>query len=153
MKKIIYPLTCLLVLLSSCNTSSIYNSDTTFTDNQWFKKSSTTFEFTIEDESKLYDLSCILSHVYDYQFDSIPLEFKISKPDGTIETIAMDYLIKDESGKELGDCAGDICDLQQKLLSKVKLTKGTYSITITHTFEYDYLPNIIRVGIDVSTTK
>ena len=59
----------------------------------------------------------------------------------------------DENGKELGDCAGDICDLKHLLVSKAKLLKGEHQITVTHSFHFDYLPNIIHIGLDVGKSK
>lgn len=143
----------LFLMMTSCNNSSVYNEGYDFPKNQWEKKSSNTFVFTIDDDASLYDVTFILSHVYDYQFPSAPLSFKWSKPDGTSEIIPVDFKFKDENGKELGDCSGDICDLKHLLASKAKLLKGEHQITVTHSFHFDYLPNIIHIGLDVSKAK
>lgn len=143
----------LLLIVASCTNSSIYSEDKNFPDNQWHKNNASTFEFNIDDDTKPYDVIFSLSHVYGYQFDSIPLSFKWVQPDGTSETIPLDLKIKDEKGNELGDCVGDICDLQHPLFSQKKFTKGKHRIIASHSFEYDYLPNIIHIGINVNSSK
>lgn len=143
----------LLFTMVSCNTNSIYNQSESFTNNQWPKSSSNAFVFNVEDDTKLYDITFSLSHVYDYQFKSAPLSFKWIKPDGTSEIIPLEFQFKDENGKELGDCSGDICDVTHLLLSKTKLPKGENQIIVMHSFQFDYLPNIIQIGIDVSSAK
>ena len=143
----------LLVLVASCNTSSVYKKDYEFDKNQWQKSDAKTFDFTIDDDAKLYDITFSLSHVFDYQFASIPLSFKWIKPDGTSDVISIDLKMKDENGKELGECAIDVCDLKHIIDSKVKLQKGKHQIIVSHTFDYDYLPNIIHIGLEVIKLK
>lgn len=143
----------LFMIITSCNNASVYNEGYDFPKNQWQKESSNTFVFSIDDDVSLYDVTFNLSHVYDYQFASVPLTFKWKKPDGTSEVIPVDFKFKDENGKDLGDCSGDICDLIHSLASKTKLLKGEHQITISHSFNFDYLPNIIHIGLDVSKTK
>ncbi len=143
----------LFLIIVSCNNSSVYNEGHEFPKNQWQKKDPKTFDFTIEDDALLYDVNFLLSYVYDYQFASAPLSFKWTKPDGTSEVIPVDFKFKDENGKELGDCAGDICDLKHTLISKTLLQKGEHQITVSHSFHFDYLPNIIHIGLDVSKAK
>lgn len=143
----------LFLMMISCGNSSVYNEGHDFPKNQWPKKSTNSFVFTIDDEASLYDVTFNLSHVYDYQFASAPLLFKWIKPDGSSENIRVDFKFKDKNGKELGDCAGDICDLKHTLTSQTKLLKGEHQITVTHSFNFDYLPNIIHIGLDVSKAK
>jgi gliding motility-associated lipoprotein GldH len=146
-------LSCLLLLLISCDSSSVYKETFDFSKNQWYKKDAKSFEFEIKDDTKFYDIDFIVSHVYDYQFKSIPITFSITKPDGTNETKPIDFILKDENGKEIGDCAGDYCDLKQNIFSKTKLQKGKYKVIVSNTFHFDYLPNIILIGLDVSVAK
>jgi gliding motility-associated lipoprotein GldH len=142
-----------LLLLTACETSSIFNKKVDFTKNQWPKSTTNAFVFEVTDDSKNYDVTFLLRHVFDYQFDSIPLSFTWIKPDGSQEIIPISLAIKDKNGKELGECAGDICDLKKAILSNIKLPKGTNEIIVQHSFNYAYLPNIIQIGLDVSNTN
>lgn len=143
-----------IFLLLSCNSSSVYSKfDLLPESKQWKQSDVKTFEFTIDNEAQLYDIVFKFSHVYDYQFASVPIDFTIENPAGEKEKITIDLKIKDASGKELGDCSGDICDLSLAIKNKAKLQKGKYSITIKNNFKGIYLPNVIGLGLDVDKTK
>ncbi len=141
-------------MLLSCNSSSVYSKfDSLSESNQWKQSDVKIYEFTIDDEAQLYDVVFKFSHVYDYQFASVPIDFTIENPAGEKEKISIDLKIKDASGKELGDCSGDICDLSLTIKNKAKLQKGKYSIAIKNNFKGIYLPNVIGLGLDVDKTK
>jgi gliding motility-associated lipoprotein GldH len=151
--KTIYFFLVILVFVS-CDTSSVYSKrDTDFKNNQWQKTDSRTYDFTIADDTKLYDIEFNFGHVYDYQFDAVPITIKMVNPSGEVETIPFNLQLKDKKGKDLGDCSGDICDVKKVVKEKVKLTKGKYKIMISHTFKHTYLPNILSVGIDVNVVE
>lgn len=143
----------LLLFTVSCNNSSVYNESHDFENNQWKKNDPKTFEFTLDQDNQAYDIVFKLSHVYGYQFESVPLTFRWIQPDGTVKEIPVDFRMKDKSGQELGDCSGDICDLSYQLSGNVVLPKGKHQIVAAHSFQFDYLPNIIHIALDVSKAK
>ena len=144
----------LFTLLFSCSKQSQFSQFDTFgEENRWQKTDAKTFEFDVTDDAQLYNLVFRFSHVYGYQFPSVPLNIAIESPDGKKEELNIDLPIKDDSGKDLGECAGDICDLNYKIKEKTKLQKGEYKITISHSFEGPYLPNVIGIGLNVESVK
>ncbi|MES2746883.1 MAG: hypothetical protein V4648_00800 [Bacteroidota bacterium] len=144
----------LFFLIVSCNKLEVYNQfDDGFDENRWQQKDAKTYEFSIDDESKLYNITFRFSHVYDYQFNSIPMHFTIINPSGEEVKKEIDLQIKDASGKELAECSGDFCDLNYKVEEKVKLQKGTYKVIVSHSFEGPYLPNVLGVGLKVEEDK
>jgi gliding motility-associated lipoprotein GldH len=154
----IIPLLCVLSVLSflfvSCNKSEVYNKfDDGFTENRWQKNDVRTYEFTIDDTTKLYNITFRFSHVYDYQFNSVPIHFTIVNPQGEEQKKRIDLQIKDAAGKELAECSVDFCDLNYMLQQKVQLQKGTYKIIVSHSFEGPYLPNILGIGLKVEEDK
>ncbi len=154
MKKNIFTLFGLFFLIVSCNKSEVYSKfDDGFPENRWQEKDAKTYDFTIDDDSKLYNITFRFSHVYDYQFNSIPVNFTIVNPNGETEKKQIDLKIKDASGKELAECSGDFCDLNYKLEENSKLLKGNYKIIVSHSFEGPYLPNVLGVGLKVETVK
>lgn len=154
MKKNIFTLFGLFFLIVSCNKSEVYSKfDDGFPENRWQEKEAKTYDFTIDDDSKLYNITFRFSHVYDYQFNSIPIHFTIVNPKGETEKKQIDLQIKDASGKELAECSGDFCDLNYKLEENIKLLKGNYKIIVSHSFEGPYLPNVLGVGLKVETVK
>ena len=144
----------LFTILISCSKQNQFSQFDTFgEENRWQKSDAKTFEFDITDDAQLYNLVFRFSHVYGYQFASIPLNVVIESPDGKKEELKIDVSIKDDSGKDLGECAGDICDLNYKIEEKIKLQKGNYKITFSHSFEGPYLPNVIGIGLNVESVK
>ncbi|MGL2965212.1 hypothetical protein [Flavobacterium sp. XGLA_31] len=142
-------------LFLSCSQQGHYSVFDTFgEDNRWNQTDTKTFDFEITDESKPYDITFKFSHVYDYQFASVPLTFVIESPNGQKETLPVDLKIKDASGKQLADCSGDVCDLVYPIKKKTKLTKGIYKITVSHRFKgAPFLPNVIGIGLNVDSVQ
>lgn len=122
-------------------------------DQRWMALDKKVYEFDIANESQRYTIVFQFSHVYGYQFASIPLNVSIESPDGKIEVINVDLKIADDSGKQLADCSGDVCDLFYKIKERTKLQKGKYKITISHSFKGPYLPNVIGLGLNVENVE
>lgn len=151
MKAFFYIVLFSCLTLFSCKKESVYDKmDKNFKLNRWEKSEIKTYEFSIDDESQLYDISLKFAHVYDYQFASIPIKIAIENPSGTVENLIFDLKIKDANGKELADCGVDICDLKQTIKEKAKLEKGNYKVSISHDFKGPYLPNILGIGLKVN---
>ncbi|MGC4040700.1 MAG: hypothetical protein QM710_07945 [Flavobacterium sp.] len=143
-----------LTLLTSCSQHQFSQFDTFGEDNHWLHNDVKIFEFEIVDDAQLYDVNFRFSHVYGYQFPTVPIRFVIESPDGNKENLSVDLALKDSGGKEVGDCAGDICDLEYPVKNKARLIKGKYKITVSHDFkEAAYLPNVIGVGLNVDSVK
>lgn len=138
----------------SCNQSAVLDKFYKLPENnRWLKSDVKTFEFSITDESLDYDMILQFSHVYDYQYNSVPLKMTIESPSGDKKVITVDLKIKDSSGKQLAECSGDICDLKQKIFEKTKLSKGNYKISITQEFKGSYLPNVLGIGLIIEKSK
>lgn len=53
------------------------------------------------------------SHVFDPGYTNVPVAIAITFPGGTTETVMTNLELRTKSGKDLGSCTGDICDLKQ----------------------------------------
>lgn len=138
-----------LFICFSCDSKFVYNEfDSDFENNRWLPDNNKTFDFSIEIDIEA-SIVLHLGHIYDFQYDSIPLEVTITYPDGTIETESIDLKIKDDQGKDLAECSGDICDLYFTLKEKEMLKKGNYMIVVSNKFNPPYVPNILGIGIQV----
>lgn len=140
-------------LLISCSDNHFRRFDILPEDQRWQASDKKVYEFEIENDSQFYNVVFQFSHVYDYQFDSIPINVTIESPDGKTEELNIDLKIKDSSGKQLADCSGDVCDLFYKIKERTKLEKGNYKVTVYHSFKGPYLPNVIGVGIAIENVK
>ena len=74
---------------------------------------------------------------------------EITSPDGKIENLPVVLKLMDESGNDLGDCSGDICDVYQTIKTFEKLEQGKYKVAVKSTFAGPFLLNVLGVGIVV----
>jgi gliding motility-associated lipoprotein GldH len=136
------------VLFVSCNSNSIYNEfNSDFDSNRWNSNEEVTFEFNTENDIKVSSIKLHIGHIYDFQFSNVPMKATIISPDGSSETINLDVIFKDETGKDLADCIGDICDLYVPIKNKTTLIKGNYKFVVENKFSSPFLPNILGIGI------
>lgn len=140
-------------ILTSCSDTHFRRFDILPEDQRWQASDKKTYAFEIDNDAQFYNIIFQFSHIYDYPFSSIPLKVTIKSPDGKTEDIAIDLRIADDSGKQLAECSGDICDLYYKIKEKVKLQKGNYKITVSQAFKGPYLPNVIGFGLAVENVK
>ena len=47
----------------------------------------------------------------------------------------------------------DYCDITQVMFTDKKMLAGKYSVEVSQLFKGDYLPNVLGVGVQVSTSK
>jgi hypothetical protein len=120
-----------------------------FTDNQWAATDVKKFEFKLKKDIELGDIKLLFSHVHDPQYATVPVSVTIENPAGEKENFFMNLLLKDSDGNDMSDCSGDICDLYTNIKEGVKLSKGTYKVTVENKFAYAYLANVLAVGVSV----
>ena len=145
MKKL--PALVVLLLLVSCAKYDISATED-FADNRWQKGNVKSFNFTFKigkDENA--DISVQFSHIADPQYTEVPLEITIQEPSGKKETLNVTLKLKDSQGRELSDCAGDVCDFTEMIKANAPITSGKYIFTVKNKFNGAYLPNALAVGI------
>ena len=136
--------------LISCNEKKIYDKlDKNFTDNRWQKAELKTFEFSIEEEARNYDVNVHFAYLSDFVINPVPMTVTILHPDNSAEKKEINIVMKDKDGKETGDCGGDYCDIRESIFKNEALKKGKYKITIQQNFDGQYLPNVNGIGIEV----
>ena len=144
----------LVFVLTSCNKNEVYDEfNRDFTDNRWKRKDVKSFEFENKQSEGVCDVKLHFGHISGFQFKQVPLEVEITTPDGKTETLPVAMKLMDDSGKDLGDCSGDICDVFQTIKTFQNLEKGKYKVIVKSKFEGPYLPNVLGVGIVVEKQK
>lgn len=144
----------LVFVLTSCNKNIVHDEfNRDFTDNRWESKDVMSFEFENKQPKGACELKLHFGHICGFQFKEVSLEVEITTPDGKTETITVVLKLVDDSGKDIGDCTGDICDVFEIIKIFDKLEKGKYTITIKNTFEGPYLPNVLGLGILLEKQK
>lgn len=142
-----------IVLLTACQGDTVYKEySRNFTDNRWMADDIRSYKFAIAKNGR-YDVIVDFSHVYDTPLNRVPLSLKITGEGKTLADRQIDLLLKDENGKMLGDCMGDYCDLRVVADSGRTFGKGSYEVKLRHRFDFDYLPNVLGVGIRVEKSR
>lgn len=144
----------LLLSIISCAKFSLYSEKIEgFPDNRWSTADTKTFSFELTEDAEKAELDLFFSYVFEPGYDKVPIEVIIKKDEEQEDKIASTLLLKDETGKNFADCLGDICDLTQTLTDSYSFSKGKYIITIRQTGSYDYLSNVIALGISLEATE
>jgi gliding motility-associated lipoprotein GldH len=138
----------LVFVLISCNKNEVYEEfNRDFTDNRWDANDVKSYEFENKQSEGVCDLKLHFGHISGFQFKEVPLEVEILTPDGKVEVFPVVLKLKDDSGKDIGDCTGDVCDVFQSIKTFEKLKVGKYKIRVKSKFSGEYLPNVLGVGI------
>jgi len=149
-----FVLIALLFVFLSCNKNKVYDDfDSSFDNNRWDATDIRFFEFDNTQSEGVCDLKLHFGHISGFQFKEVPLEVEITTPDGKPEILPVAMKLIDESGKDIGDCTGDICDVFQTIKTFQNLEKGKYKVTIKSKFTGPYLPNVLGIGIVVEKQK
>lgn len=139
----------LAFLSSSCNKNTLYSGmHRNLSDNRWIEGKGEIFEFTVEEDIQA-SIIVKFSHVYEPQYNKVPITVNIKRPDGQEEILNAEMVLKDASGKDISDCLGDICDLDYTVSENYSFTKGAYTITVTNRIDGLYLPNVLAVGLEI----
>lgn len=121
-----------------------------FPQNRWQKNSIKKFDFFISDTIPSYDFEVLLTHIENSPYDLVPVQIDVIDPQQLVTSEQVLLRIKDSTGNDLGDCVGDYCDVEVKALTKQRLKKGKYSVSVQSKFPGSYLPNVIAVGVLIS---
>jgi gliding motility-associated lipoprotein GldH len=151
MKAKIIAMLAILFTLNSCDKSKVYSGfDKDFPDNRWMKSDVRIYNFSIEEKGR-YVIDFDFSHIYDYQFETVPITTDLLFPAGIHAFNKVNLQIKSD-GKEVGDCSGDYCDLSATIYPAHTYEPGKYSLKVSHRFQGEYLPNVLGIGITVKRT-
>jgi len=140
----------MIVVFTSCKNNNVYDEfDNQFNENRWDKNDIRSFEFNCESDLKDGSIYLHIGHIYDFQFEAIPVQIKITHPNGVIENLNIQVQMKNSEGKDIGDCSGDVCDLYYPIRKNIDLKKGKYVFEVKNEFAHSFLPNILGIGIQI----
>ncbi|OFY63591.1 MAG: hypothetical protein A3H98_06350 [Bacteroidetes bacterium RIFCSPLOWO2_02_FULL_36_8] len=144
-------LTGLLLFLTSCDNSRIYEKNTDIEDFIWNKGNKILHEFTVEDTSLSYNLIFNIRHTIHYQFQNIYIQYELKAPDGQVITKLENIRTADVlNEKWVGEILGDIIDLSSPVTGfqnhKFKI-KGNYRVSLEQFMRVDHLIGVMSVGV------
>lgn len=143
MKKTAILLLVLFVTLS-CDKKQVYRDfENEITAQRWSESDVKTHTFEISEDDKAYNVFIEISHVLGTEMNEFPVNFEVTKPDGSIEKGEVIVNFKNS------ECLGDICDVKFLVKEKLKLKKGKYTVKFSPISKFGFVPNIIGVGLTV----
>lgn len=145
----IFILLLFVVVGSACNPNRIYeeyNKD--FSTLQWEKSKKLEFTPEIKGTQENYKLCLAFRHVYGFQFRDMSVRVMQTTPSGKGTSKEYTFQVMTTDGGYIGECLGDICDLESVIENNVKFTEtGKYIYTIEHIMPMDVLPNVMEIGL------
>lgn len=143
MKKTAILLLMIFVTLS-CDKKQVYRDfENEITAQRWSESDVKTHTFEISEDDKAYNVFIEISHVLGTEMNEFPVNFEVTKPDGSIEKGEVIVNFKNS------ECLGDICDVKFLVKEKLKLKKGKYTVKFSPISKFGFVPNIIGVGLTV----
>ena len=146
---------CLLVVcLSSCDRSRVFEDNTELSDYTWDVKNKIAFDVNIDDTTSLHNLYVNVRHASHYPFANLYLFITIKFPNGKMAKDTLECIFQDETGHWKGEGMGDIWDNQILWKPKVKFPlKGTYTFEYEHAMRMEQVPFIMDMGLRVEKAK
>ena len=138
----------ILLALVACNPNRIfesYNND--FHNYRWDKDIPIRFLVNVDDTISEHQVSVALRHVYGYQFQTMKIYVDVKPPSGKAVTKSYDLQVLNSDGY-IGDCSGDICDLEVLLEDHVRFVEpGLWRFIIHCDMDLPYVPNVMSFGL------
>lgn len=143
MKKTAILLLVLFITLS-CDKKQVYrNFENEITSQRWSESDVKTHTFDILEDNKTYNVFIEISHVLGSEMNEFPVNFEVTKPDGSTEKGEVLVNFKNS------ECMGDVCDVKFLVKEKLKLKIGKYTVKFSPKSKFGFVPNIIGVGLSV----
>lgn len=119
-----------MLLLNSCSSNIVYEGSKAFANATWKENNTVLFNVADLDTLANYNINFILRNTNDYEFSSIFLIAKITKPNKTVETDTLEYLMANPDGSWLGT-GNSIKESWLAYKHNYKFDKaGNYTITV-----------------------
>ncbi|GCD78022.1 hypothetical protein JCM31826_15040 [Thermaurantimonas aggregans] len=144
-----------LLSFQSCKDDTIYHIEITEIENPWHKDTTLSFQFFIEDTTKVYLIKSILHYTSEYPFANLYVKREIFYEDNREYGDTANYVLFDDMGKMTGKGFSHTKVLENTI-GKGPLRFGNigyYYIDFNHLMRIDSLPGIEKVGIVIQEVK
>ncbi len=144
----------LLVILSACDKTRVYDRFKEIPDSTWHKDSIVVFEVPVDDTLQNHNLLIQIRNETNYRFSNLWLFIEITQPDGGTVKDTFEVLLAEPSGRWLGEGFGGLKTRQIIYRRDVYFTvPGIYTVAIQHGMREENLEGIHDVGFRVEKTS
>ena len=119
----------------------------------WTTNDTLTFDFTVEDTTKLYDFWLTVRNETSYNYSNVFLFIYTEFPNGKSALDTMNYLLAYPSGKWIGEVSGTM--VESKLIYKHTTVpaSGTYKMNVIQAMRDENLEGITDIGLKIVEAK
>lgn len=147
----------LTIILISCETNRIYETNHDFEDRTWKINEAQEFEFRIDDPEKKYNLYYNVRNSLDYPYSRIFVTYHLQDSLGNELQSKLDTqdLFDQKTGVPFGSSSlGDIYDHRFLLLKDYEFKlPGKYKLKLEQYTRQDTLKGVLAIGVRVETTQ
>ena len=139
-----------LIGLAACSSGTLVKESRTVQDGVWTYADSLQFRATIEDTSRLYDISLLVQHDKSYPFQNLYLRIHTRFPKGKVLSQPLSLELADKTGRLLGKCTGKTCRMDIPIQQNAYFNeKGEYVFTLEQYMRMDSLPGVKSIGLHI----
>ena len=138
--------------LAACDKQRLYEQNFDFNQRVWPADSTPTFEFTIDEPGRAYNIYWNVRNTINYPFYNLYLTYSLEDTLGRRITTDLHnmHLFNPKTGEPYGDGLGDIFTHQIMALPGFKFdTAGVYQLKLEQYMRTDTLKDILSVGVRV----
>ena len=140
----------LLLLLTSCNKTAIYEKYQPVKDYVWQLQDAKSFQLDIKEAGKRYNLYISVRHSDEYLHSNLWVQLQTRKPGNKIESQRFALTLAEQDGRWLGATLGSIYDSRFLVIKDLLIPeKGLYNFVLQHDMRQDVVVGIMDVGIRV----
>lgn len=144
----------ILLLLSSCGMSSLYDENINLDNAKWFKDEAARFEVDINDTISNFDFYINLRNNTDYRYSNLYLFITTTFPNNNITRDTIECILADDTGRWLGKGWGNVKENDILLKSGLRFPlSGKYEFIIQHAMRKDTLSGIQNVGLRIENVQ
>lgn len=137
------------ILIISCDSSRVYEDFNDMDEAFWHIDSIQTFDFSIEDTTKAYNVLATFRNASSYPFYNLYFQYSITDSLGRqlTQELKEATLFDPKTGEPYGSGLGDLFDHAIPLQENYTFSKsGTYTLQLQQFMRMDTLPFILSVG-------
>ena len=139
-----------LVVLGCGGPEVAYEAAEDFGTEGWAYADSVSFDYTVTDTSRQYDLVLTVDHTDDFAYENFYVQLNTYLPDGDRLTQALSLELADNYGQWYGECEGTDCTTAISLQEGTRFTApGAYRLVVAQYSRDTVLAGVTGLGYRV----
>lgn len=139
------------ILLNACRQIDLYEQHSIIPDGKWYADKPVTGSFEIDDTTSAYNISLVIRHRDNYQYNNIWLNVGSQAPGDTMKFQRVEFTLGSDALGWEGTGMSDIWEVRKPLnvLPENFREKGIYTYSISQDMRNNPLEHILNVGLRV----